>query len=163
RRALLPQLRNRFTSFYRFISCQLLHWIRPETRLFATGPFSVYSIGGAMKALWVLVCAFSLGHGGEMLNVETLPTLRTQQYSLSSYKKIVVFSAPRTGSSLVYNVFRYLFENQENLFHAHHAFNQSCLVLKTHKPSELGLIEESPVLFVIPIRNPVDAIISNFR
>lgn len=99
----------------------------------------------------------------EILNIETLPTLRTNQYSTQPYKKIVVFSAPRTGSSLVYNVFRFLFEDETNLSSYHNEFNQDCFVLKTHKFPELDLLSEENVLYIITIRNPIDACVSNYR
>jgi hypothetical protein len=116
-----------------------------------------------MKVLVILVCFFWGGLWGESLNIEMLPTLRTQQYPLGSWRKIVVFSAPRTGSSLIYNTFRYLFEDQSNIFCFHNEFNLNRFVLKTHKFNELNLLKDFKVLFVVTIRNPINSIISNFR
>ena len=104
----------------------------------------------------------STGSSG-IIDVESLPELRTTQYEIAPYKKIVVFSASRTGSSLVYNICRFLFEKGENFSCFHNEFNQNCLVLKTHIYSELNLIEEKDVLYVVPIRNPIDACISHYR
>ena len=115
------------------------------------------------KIIGILLGFFSLIHAQEPFDIETLPKARTQQYPLDPYKKIVVFSAPRTGSSLVYNIFRYLFEDEKSLFYPYNEFNQNCLVLKTHKFNEVELLKNSNVLFVIVVRNPIDAIISNFR
>src|ERR1700722_9694212 len=99
----------------------------------------------------------------EIYDVETLPSLRTKQYSMAPYKKIIVFSAPRTGSSLTYNIFRFLFEDDSKIFSHHNAFSQDRLVLKTHIFSELDLVEEENVLYIFTIRNPLNASISNYR
>ena len=114
--------------------------------------------------LWVLIFVSSRDCGAyEIFDIETLPSFRSKQYSLEPYKKVIVFSASRTGSSLVYNVLRFVFESEGNLFCSHNEFNQRCSVLKTHKFSDLNLLEEKNVLYVITVRNPVDAIISNYR
>jgi hypothetical protein len=112
-----------------------------------------------------LIFCFSggMGYSNEILDVETLPCSRTKQYSLAPYRKIVVFSAPRTGSSLVYNVLRFLFEHETRLSSSHNEFNQDCFVLKTHRFNELEMICEKNVLYVVTIRNPVHAIASNYR
>ena len=102
-------------------------------------------------------------HSDEILQIETLPRIRTQHYSIAPYRKVVIFSAPRTGSSLVYNVFRFLFEEEEQLSHAHDEFRPDCSVLKTHKSSDLDLLAERNVLYVVPIRNPIHAAVSTYR
>ncbi len=99
----------------------------------------------------------------EELDVETLPTRRTKQYSIFPYEKICIFSAPRTGSSLVYNVCRYLFENMENFHHHHNTFHPDCLVLKDHRDINFNQNNGKKVLYIVPIRNPIDACISNYR
>ncbi len=43
-----------------------------------------------------------------------LISLRTKQYPLEKYKKIIIRTPLRTGSTLVYNVVRTLFEDKEN-------------------------------------------------
>ena len=115
----------------------------------------------SMRYLGILFCLFSFGTAEELLDVETLATLRTQQYPMEPYKKIVIYSAQRTGSTLAYNVFKYLFENQNSLFCSHHKSNQDCFVSKTHQPPSLK--DSNATLIVITIRNPADAIISAFR
>jgi hypothetical protein len=100
----------------------------------------------------------------ETLDVETLPSLRSQQYSMGPYKKIVVFSAPRTGSSLIYNVFRFLFEEDSKIYLEHHCFENGRCVLKTHRYAEADSLEnEENVLYVFTIRNPFSASVSNYR
>lgn len=108
----------------------------------------------------------AIGHEGfadEFLDVETLPTLRTQQYE-APYKHIVVFSAPRTGSSLVYNVFKFLFEHDSQLLSNHTVFDLNNRVLKTHIFEDLNRFNPSSrVLYIYPIRNPLTASISILR
>lgn len=100
----------------------------------------------------------------EMLDVETLPHFRSQQYSMEPYQKIVVFSAPRTGSSLIYNVFRFLFEDEAKLDAHHHDFDLNRRVLKTHRVIDLDQVEqEENVLYIFAIRNPFLACVSNYR
>ena len=91
----------------------------------------------------------------DTFDVETLPCFRTKQYCMGPYKKIIVFSAPRTGSSLAYNIFRFLFEDESKIFSHHNDFNQNRLVLKTHKFTELARVEEKDVLYIFTIRNPL--------
>lgn len=107
-----------------------------------------------------------MGHDGfadEFLDVETLPTLRTQQYA-APYDHIVIFSAPRTGSSLVYNIFKFLFEHDSQLLSDHTVFNLNNRVLKTHAFEDLDRFNpSSPVLHIYPMRNPLTASISILR
>ena len=101
----------------------------------------------------------------ESFNVETLPYLRTREYPKQPYDKIVVFSASRTGSSLVYNIFRFLFEKEEFLSSPHNEFLLSRSVLKTHKIPEIEILKQTKenILYIIPIRDPLQASISIYR
>lgn len=99
----------------------------------------------------------------DMYDVETLPTLRTKQYSIAPYKQITIFSAPRTGSSLIYNIFRFLFEEDSKLFAHHDVFTFDRLVLKTHLFTEMNSVEKENTLCIFTFRNPLDASISNYR
>lgn len=116
-----------------------------------------------MKILWILVFFASCASAQDFLDVETLSTLRTRQYPLNPFQKVVVFSAPRTGSSLVYNVFRYLFENENYLLFPHNQFDLNRFVLKTHNFGESSLLIGSNVLFIVTLRNPIQAAISYVR
>ncbi len=99
----------------------------------------------------------------EILDIETLPLQRSQRYPIGPYHKIVVLSAPRTGSSVVYNIFRFLFEEEGSLVKSHR-FELDRYVVKTHRLDQLSMLPvEEKVLFVIPLRHPVDACISNYR
>lgn len=119
----------------------------------------------ALQAL--LFMAFLMGHafchGGEVYDVEMLPFYRTKQYPLTPSKKVVVFSAPRSGSSLVYNVLRFLFEDDSQLLAHHYVISQDRVVLKTHRFADLDMIEEQDVFYVFTLRHPREASISNFR
>jgi hypothetical protein len=100
----------------------------------------------------------------ENFNIEDLPIYRTGQYSISPYKKIVIFSAPRTGSSLTYNIFRFLFEDNAQIFSRHDSFDANRIVLKTHKISEIDtLLGEPDILYIVTIRNLRDSAISHYR
>ena len=100
----------------------------------------------------------------ERLDVETLPSLRSQQYAMAPYKKIVIFSAPRTGSSLTYNVFRFLFEEDSKIHLEHHLFDNGRSILKTHRFPEAALLNsKEEVLYIFRIRNPYSASVSNYR
>jgi hypothetical protein len=90
-------------------------------------------------------------------------TLRTKQYSAGNYKNIVIFSAPRTGSSLTYNIFRFLFESDSDLLTPHNNFDLDHIVLKTHRFDQLELIDKKNTLCVFTFRNPINACISHFR
>lgn len=118
-----------------------------------------------MRRTLLLFCAvITMGcHALEMLDVETLPMLRTQQYSMGPHRKVVVFSAPRTGSTLVYNILRFLFEDAENFSRSHNAFSRSNLVLKTHRFNQTKMLRGNNILYIVPIRDPLEASISTYR
>ena len=115
-----------------------------------------------MRKVTFFLCFF-LRVFADPLDIETLPLLRLQQYSLAPYEKVIVFSPPRTGSMLTYNVMRYLFEDSQNLSCSHHQFNLQRLALKTHRFYEIQSADHVKALFVVTLRNPIDAIVSNFR
>lgn len=102
-------------------------------------------------------------HGQEIYEVETLPCLRTKQYPLNSYNKIIVFSPPRTGSSVVYNAVRFLFEDNNHLLSFHDSFDKARSVLKTHKIDLINAIKDRNALYIVTIRDPLQSCISNYR
>ncbi len=96
----------------------------------------------------------------EYLDINDQIANRTQQYPTGKYTKLVVFSPMRTGSTLLFNVLRFLFEDIR-------AINQSTFeknvphskVGKTH-----AKFPPNKNLFVfIPVRNPIDACYSKWR
>ena len=101
-------------------------------------------------------------HSKEIYDVEILPSLRSQQYPLNLNKKIIIFSAPRTGSSLTYNIFRFLFEDDSMIFSRHDDFNLDRFVLKTHRFEELKLINEENVTYIFTLRNPIHTCLSHY-
>jgi hypothetical protein len=84
-------------------------------------------------------------------------------YPRGKYENIVVFSAQRTGSSLVYNIFKFLFEDDSELLSDHSKFDLGRVVLKTHRFSELDSTNKTNTLCIFTFRNPIQASISNFR
>ena len=120
-----------------------------------------------MRKLFLLVflSCFSIALFADFLNVETLPRLRTLQYQKNPYDRIVVFSAPRTGSSVVYNVFRFLFEKKKALAFAHNDFRLDRSVLKTHNILKTENLQRRPekTLYVVTIRDPIQSCLSTYR
>lgn len=96
-------------------------------------------------------------------DVESVPALRTQSYPAKDYKHIIIFSAQRTGSSLVYNVFRFLFEDSDKLFARHNNFTSDRVVLKAHTSKKFLSVDPARTLCIFTFRNPWDASISNYR
>lgn len=76
---------------------------------------------------------------------------------LNEYDKIVILSSPRTGSTVVYAVCQYLFEN---VLAYHLSLNKK--VIKTHGADlvKKHLIKFPKMLVVIPKRDPFDAFLS---
>ena len=123
------------------------------------------SLKNALQFYFILFFVGSsfLVYSEEIFDVETLPFFRSQQYSTNPYQKIVVFSAARTGSSLVYNILRYLFEEEKNLRCPHDQLDPAYLVLKTHHYWPQNKKSNENVLYIVPLRNPINACISFFK
>jgi hypothetical protein len=71
-----------------------------------------------------------------------ITTLRTKQYRAGNYKNIVIFSALRTGSSLKYNIFNFLFEKDSDLLTYHKNFYLNYIFFKTHRYDKLELVDK---------------------
>lgn len=114
--------------------------------------------------MWLVFFLFALSPCfGDFLDLEILPYSRTQCYSTTPYDHIIIYSAPRTGSSLVYNVFRYLFENEKDLALPHDPFQMEGKVHKTHDRKNIKKFQKKKTLCIVPIRDPIAASISKFR
>ncbi len=96
----------------------------------------------------------------EYVDINAQISLRTQQYSTGSYEKIIVSSPPRTGSTLVFNVLRFLFEDQAVFDQS--TYNKKISNAKVEKTHTISYPKENQFVF-IPIRNPIDACYSNYR
>src|SRR5262249_39606851 len=114
-----------------------------------------------MKQLFKVILFFAASTYG--LDVETLPELRTRQYDSDSIEKIVIFSAPRNGSSLVFNVFKYFFEQKDCLRIPHNQYHSSRKVWKTHNVHYFDVCAKKTTLFIVPLRSPLEAAISHAR
>ncbi|HLB52599.1 MAG TPA: hypothetical protein VJK48_02680 [Chlamydiales bacterium] len=97
------------------------------------------------------------------LDPENLPYSRTKMYSTGPYNKVVIYSAPRTGSSFVYNVFRYLFEEDKGLSLPHDPFHLGGKVRKTHDRKNVKALGKEGTLCIATIRNPIHASVSRYR
>ena len=113
--------------------------------------------------LFFSLLIFTACHAQEVYDVEMLPFYRTKSYATESTKKIIVFSAPRTGSSLVYNVFKFLFEEDSKLLGHHFDSNSDHRVIKIHTLPDVNSMNKKDTLYVYTFRNPFDAAVSHYR
>ncbi len=115
-----------------------------------------------MKLLRVLLplflfLGFSKGFSEEeFVDLRTFVQERTHQYPLLVGRKICLITPLRTGSTFVYNVLRFLFEYED---HRPWLENRLNLVVKSH---HLNALEED-VIYVVTMRNPIDACVSLYR
>lgn len=113
-----------------------------------------------MRCIWILVLIFSTCHGKKVEPLNRVYHNRSKQYSKNPYKKIIQVSSPRTGSTVVYNILRYLFEDKRNLNkEGFNNFNMN--VIKSHELKEEILNKD--YTYVVTIRDPVDTIYSNCK
>ncbi len=78
----------------------------------------------------------------------------------SRFEKVIVLSPPRVGSTLVYMIFQYLFEDTLG---DHTSFAKR--VIKSHGQRDLlsYIRENTNLVVVIPIRHPIDAFYSAYK
>lgn len=105
---------------------------------------------------------------GELIDLEKIPYLRKEQYIPKAKKHIVIYSAMRVGSSVVYNLCRYLFEDSKCFEKIHFIVDPKEIeptrkVYKTHKTSLLKHFDPKETLLVCPFRDPMKASLSIFR
>lgn len=117
---------------------------------------------GKTLTFFLFICFFSFSEE-HFCDLESLPVIRTKQYRLPKNKKILVYSAPRTGSSLIFNIFRYLFEDINNLKMIHHFYDAQRKVFKSHKLDEYTSYSKDQLLIVVPFRDPIKASISQSK
>lgn len=111
------------------------------------------------NALFFLAFFSALWSGDESIDIQEQYHYRTQQYPTNDYQKILVFSPSRTGSTLVFNVLKFLFENSDCLDENAWIGGKKFIVGKTH---HLGYFEPSCMIFCT-IRNPEDTCFSRYR
>ena len=119
-----------------------------------------------MKRVLLLLCFLSIqtfAEEKEPLDVETLAFGREEVYPTLSYEKIIIYSLPRTGSSLVYNLFRYLFEKEEYLSLPHQPFSRQKKVMKTHDQKNVHSLKSKKTLCVVTTRDPIQSALSLYR
>ena len=83
------------------------------------------------------------------VNIAECKTLRTQQYPISPFNSVWICSPWRTGSTLVYNIARFLFEDEQ--------VNSRKVVNKRHS------LPPSDSFAIVTIRHPIDACLSYLR
>lgn len=108
-----------------------------------------------MKIFKILLSFFILSiisgtcaHNHSQVSFTNLLAFRTKQYSSDPYKNVIVLTPPRTGSTLVYNVVRTLFEVQPN--QRKHSTKK---ILKKHFKKE-NLLINSCTLYFCTCRDP---------
>lgn len=119
-----------------------------------------------MKKIYIFIIVYIYWFNGleasYLSNIELLKFKRTKQYNLKEYSHILVCTPYRTGSTLLYNILRFLFEN-ENILNSPATYlfpgkklNDNIIVYKSHSyPQEL-----KSTIVISSIRNPVDACFS---
>lgn len=83
---------------------------------------------------------------------------RSHQYTPHKYRKILVSTPARSGSTLVFNVLRFLFEDLDVLDKDTFCSDIG-IVKKTHSMRYEG----PPTIIFVTIRNPIDACLSLYR
>lgn len=114
-------------------------------------------------SLSLLIGLQRIGHAEVIYDVERLALNRTKQYEIQPYQRIVIFTPPRTGSSLVYNIFRFLFEDESKLLSNHNEFDLDRNVLRTHRFMDIELLENKNSLYIFNLRNISQTCISHYR
>lgn len=94
--------------------------------------------------------------GEEFLDLENLPKLRTKQYDLKC-EEVFVFTPYRTGSTLLYNFCRFLFENEDYLEKNHTQDNNLGIVKKTHEINDLSTGTSSNFVIFTILRHPKES------
>jgi hypothetical protein len=99
----------------------------------------------------------------DFVPIDQIPYRRTHKYSSGPYGRIIICSAPRTGSTLLANVLRFLFEEEKNLKDPIYGLSEN-KVVKVHcvKSTYKKYKLDNPIFF-IPIRNPFDSLKSTLR
>ncbi len=100
----------------------------------------------------IFIC-FSLFAEEPFIDLRTFVEERTQQYPFQGGEKIYLNTPSRTGSTLVYNVLRYLFERKDQQPFDNQEWN---LVVKFHEPT----LFDPRATYICTIRDPVEASLS---
>ncbi len=117
-----------------------------------------------IKKLILLAAIFStpLLRGEPCVDIIKSTGLRTQKYPLKNCRRIDVRAPCRTGSTLVYNVCRFLFEDVNALEKANgeNSLDERVVYKRLYVPSAS---DDKACLILCTIRNPIDACFSHYR
>lgn len=96
------------------------------------------------------------------LDISNFYCLRTKQYSLGDVDQIIQLSPPRTGSTLLFNILKCLFEDEQYLQSTSIGLveGSSQKVIKTH---DLVGTYSKKAFFFVTVRHPIPSILSVFR
>lgn len=104
---------------------------------------------------FLLFSCSSLFAEESFIDLRTFVSERTQQYSFRGGEKIYLNTPIRTGSTLVFNVLRFLFENESQQPFENQLSN---LVVKFHVPT----LFDHRAMYICTLRNPLDAALSAY-
>lgn len=116
-----------------------------------------------MQLRFFILIAFSLSVFLSLFAKSSAPPLSYPFRDISQpvvkdyrFQQIIILSTNRVGSTLVYMIFQYLFEDT---LKDHEAFGKKVVKCHVLDPSSL-LLRQPRTYFVIPVRNPIDAFCS---
>ena len=108
-----------------------------------------------------LILFKSNANENEYIDLTSCIDARTQQYLITPYDKIFVCSPYRTGSTYVFNILRFLFEDDKTKNSPNWSGGPSGrIVCKFHS---LDQQLNTKITYVVTVRNPLYACFSNYR
>jgi len=105
-----------------------------------------------------LISNFSI-YGNDCDDTKEVIHERVQQYNSGGFDKFIITAPWRTGSTLVYNIFRYLFEEEKNFKSPGWIVNKNIVSKRDHFPDD-GFFKNLNSVFIVTKRNPLDSIYS---
>ena len=107
------------------------------------GSNSSFDMVGFLRVFLIMFFC-QVGYSQKYIDLDTVAKRRSQDYCLRNYRKIIVCTPYRTGSTLIYNVLRFFFDNA---------------VIKTHTIPHI----QEETFFVFTIRSPLQCCCSRCR
>jgi len=113
-------------------------------------------MGKARKLLGILLLLLSSAYCEQPLSLNQKLQTRNRKYPTANYSKVLQISPHRTGSTLVYNILRYLFEDGRSLSTS--GFNnKDHKVIKSHLTYHFNFDRE---IYFVTVRNPIESFYS---
>lgn len=117
------------------------------------------------KLLFLLLTSVGCLNAFDKIDLSQLHLSRIKQYDIGHYDNITLYSPHRTGSTVVYNVLRYLFEDDDIMDILGYYFRKkkNLLANKVCKTHFFWPCEQDNTCIVSTIRHPLDTIVSRMR